>query len=76
MMMDVISGGLHRKDLTPTTNSIASMEIVVDKMHITGHTDKWCLENCDAHKYPDLRDVSYQVDAHIKLSMHVKNILH
>ena len=51
---------LSRKDLTPTTNKIASIEIVVDKMHITGHTDKWCLENCDARKYPDLSDVSYR----------------
>ena len=60
-----------RKDLTPTTNKIASIEIVVDKMHITGHTDKWCLENCDARKYPDLSDVSYRVNAHLKLLMHV-----
>ena len=35
-----------RKDLTPTTKTIASTNIVVDKMHIRGHTDKWCLENC------------------------------
>ena len=48
-----------RRDLTPTTNNIASIEIVVDKMHITGHTDKWCLENCDARKHPELNDVSY-----------------
>lgn len=60
-----------RKDLTPTTNKIASIEIVVDKMHITGHTDKWCLENCDARKYPDLSDVSYRVNVHLKLLMHV-----
>ena len=48
-----------RKDLTPTTNNIASIEIVVDKMHIRGHTDKWCLENCDARKHSELNDVSY-----------------
>ena len=46
-----------RKDLT--TNKIASIDIVVDKMHIRGHTDKWCLENCDARKHPELNAVSY-----------------
>ena len=45
-----------RKDLTPTTKNIASTEIIVDKMHITGNADKWCLDNCDARKHPDLND--------------------
>lgn len=44
-----------RKGLTPTTKKIFSMEIVVDKMHIASHTEKWCLENCDARTHPDLK---------------------
>ena len=57
--------------MTPITYKIASIEIVVDKMHITGHTDKWCLENCDAREYPELSDVSYRVNTHLKLLVHV-----
>ena len=46
-----------RKDLTPTSKFISSLEIVVDKMHMAGHTDKWCKETCDSRKVPDLDEV-------------------
>ena len=47
-----------RKDLSPITKLIASLEILVDKMHMAGHTDKWCKETCDSRKFPDLNNVN------------------
>ena len=46
-----------RKDLTPTTKIMASLEILVDKMHMAGHTDKWCKDTCDSRKVSDLNEV-------------------
>ena len=46
-----------RKDLTPTAQQLAKVEIVVDKMHLTGHTDKWCLANCNPHHFTKLDKV-------------------
>lgn len=39
-----------RCNITATAQKIASLKIMVDKMHILGHTDKWCLEHCDSRK--------------------------
>ena len=47
-----------RKELTPATKKLASIEIVVDKMHMKGHTDEWCRRNCDPNKYTELDKVS------------------
>ena len=47
-----------RSDITPTAKKLASLEIVIDKLHMTGHVDKWCLENCDPHLFSDLDGVS------------------
>ena len=44
-----------RFDTNHQENSLRG--IVVDKMHIASHTDKWCLEICDARKHPDLKKV-------------------
>ena len=33
------------------------LEIIVDKMHMAGHVDKWCRENCDARKLKELDNV-------------------
>ena len=48
-----------RRDLTPTTKKLASLPIMVDKMHIAGHVDAWCLENCDSRKVKELENVSW-----------------
>lgn len=48
---------LERADLTPQTQQLSSMNIVVDKMHMRGHTDAWCKDNCDPHKFPQLEKV-------------------
>ena len=47
----------RRKDLTETTKRLAEIEIVVDKMHMSGHTDKWCKTYCDPNKFAKLEDV-------------------
>jgi len=41
-----------------TNNTVLSkMEIVVDKMHMAGHVDKWCKETCDPRIIEDLAKV-------------------
>ena len=46
-----------RKKLTPTAEKLATIEIVIDKMHMTGHIDKWCLANCNPSQFPELNKV-------------------
>ena len=46
-----------RKNLTSTAEKLASLSIYVDKLHIKGHTDPWCLQNCDPRKVDDLDGV-------------------
>ena len=48
-----------RSAITPTAQKIACTRIVVDKMHMAGHVDKWCKENCDSRKIPDLDKVLF-----------------
>jgi hypothetical protein len=38
---------------------IAGKDIVIDKMHMKGHTDKWCKENCDPKSRPELEKVKF-----------------
>jgi len=47
-----------RKDLTSATKKIANIQILVDKMHIKGHVDPWCLH---ARKVEALNKV-YTID--------------
>ena len=35
----------------------ASVEMVVDKMHMKGHVDPWCKMNCDAEIFSELDKV-------------------
>ena len=37
---------------------LAEAEIVVDKMPMRGHIDRWCLENCDSRNIAELDNVS------------------
>ena len=46
-----------RSELTKQTKQLSSMKMAVDKMHMKGHTDKWCKENCDPKKFPILEKV-------------------
>ena len=45
---------------TTTSVRVASMNIVINKMHFRGHSDKWCKENCNPHKFVDLGKVNTQ----------------
>ena len=47
-----------RINLTPTAAHIASLNIVVDKMHFKGHTDSWCHENCNPYQLKELDEVN------------------
>jgi hypothetical protein len=42
------------QNLTPTTQILSHAAIVVDKLHMAGHVDKWCRKNCDPHLFRDL----------------------
>ena len=46
-----------RADLTLQAKQVASVQMVVDKMHMKGHVDKWCKQNCDAKTFPELDKV-------------------
>ena len=48
-----------RCDLTDCSKVLASMvNIVIDKMHMKGHTDKWCHDNCNPNLFKQLDKVS------------------
>ena len=51
----------RRKDSTNTSKWISSMNIVVDKLHFRGHTDKWCHENCNPNDFVALEKVLIHV---------------
>ena len=31
---------------------------VIDKLHIKGHTETWCKQNCHPQEFPELKDVN------------------
>ena len=43
-----------RKDLTPTAKHLASLHMVVDRMHFKGHIDAWCHKNCNPNDIKEL----------------------
>ena len=47
-----------RRELSDTSKCLASIPIMVDKMHIAGHVDAWCLENCDSRNVTELNKVN------------------
>ena len=46
-----------RINRTSTATRMASLEIVVDKLHFKGHVDAWCHQHCDPYKFPELEKV-------------------
>jgi hypothetical protein len=44
---------------------LAAKKMVVDKMHMRGHIDAWCKENCDPHKFTQLEKVNRDFILHI-----------
>lgn len=47
----------NRIAYTEHTKQLASVEMVVDKMHMKGHIDPWCLQNCNPSKFESLHKV-------------------
>ena len=54
----------ERKVLTATAGRIASMTIVVDKLHFRGHTNKWCQEFCNPYKFDELNELRFVKHVH------------
>ncbi|XP_078667555.1 uncharacterized protein LOC144909414 [Branchiostoma floridae x Branchiostoma belcheri] len=50
-----------RAQTTPTTKKLASIEILVDRMHMRGHIDPWCKRNCGTGRFRDLDKVNTEV---------------
>ena len=46
-----------RKDATEMTKLISELNIMVDKMHMKGHTDPWCKAHCDPNDFSELNEV-------------------
>ena len=40
------------------TKKLATTEIVIDKMHMAGHIDRWCFDHCNPRSFKELDDVS------------------
>ena len=36
---------------------LAKINMVVDRLHMKGHIDQWCKQNCDAKKFEALKKV-------------------
>ena len=48
-----------RKRLTAVAERLATMDMVIDKMHFRNHVDNWCKTNCNPYDRKDLDGVSY-----------------
>ena len=47
-----------RSQATQIAQHMAKLSIVIDSMHMKGHTDSWCKRNCDPKWFPQLNNVS------------------
>lgn len=45
--------------MTPAASKLASLNIVIDKLHFKGHTDSWCHSNCNPYDVKELEEVQY-----------------
>lgn len=58
MMMVVTSRIMLQTQLSATKQNLPkTISIVVDKMHMAGHVDAWCKENCDPKLFSELNKV-------------------
>ena len=48
-------------DLITTDKLLAKTEIVIDKLHLAGHVDKWCIANCSPYLFPQLDQVCIMI---------------
>ena len=45
--------------MTLAASKLASLNIVIDKLHFKGHTDSWCHSNCNPYDVKELEEVQY-----------------
>ena len=60
--------GCHLKKYaskTPPAIRLASINIVIDKMHFKGHIDQWCHQNCNSYSFCELDCVSWLQTGHL-----------
>ena len=50
-----------RSQVTLAASKLASLNIVIDKLHFKGHTDSWCHSNCNPYDVKELEEVQYHV---------------
>lgn len=58
-----------RRDVTETAERLSDVSIVVDKMHMKGHKDRWCKENCDVRNIEDLKEVNIDEEEIMRLTV-------
>ena len=47
-----------RSNLSKAAVKLSNIDIVIDKMHFTGHTDTWCKANCNPYSLKQLEKVT------------------
>ena len=57
--------------MTATAARLASLNIVVDKMHFKGHTDSWCHDHCNPYNLRELDKVSTNLHYCIVMKFHM-----
>ena len=53
-----------RSQLSVAATKLASLNIVIDKLHFSGHTDAWCHANCNPYDADDLKEVCMYVQTY------------
>lgn len=51
-----------RSQLTKTSEKMMNITVVIDSMHMKGHTDSWCKRTCDPKWFPQLNNVRKVLD--------------
>ena len=46
-----------RSNLTDTATMLSAWNVVIDRMHFSGHSDSWCKENCNPDNVEELKEV-------------------
>ena len=44
-----------RSDMTPTSERMSHMEMIIDKLHFKNHVDKWCKVHCNPYDCEELK---------------------
>ena len=57
--------------MTATAARLASLNIVVDKMHFKAHTDSWCHDHCNPYNLRELDKVSTNLHYCIDMKFHM-----